>query len=184
MDSLFGVSGQGLQRCSLSFNGTTLQQLLRFVVLAADAQVARSILLYQSDKDKIKALDSHKLLAAAGPQADCNIFGEYIQKNLALYELNNELRLTTAAAANFVRRELATALRSGPYQSVNYTVACNAVTGKYSCAVLVASANCTVGYSAAACTYPCSLRTRDCASSRTCTQCPIMQAPMLQQCST
>jgi hypothetical protein len=37
-------------------------------VLAADAQVARSILLYQSDKDKIKALDSHKLLAAAGPQ--------------------------------------------------------------------------------------------------------------------
>jgi hypothetical protein len=49
-------------------------------------------------------------------QADCNIFGEYIQKNLALYELNNELRLTSAAAANFVRRELATALRSGPYQ--------------------------------------------------------------------
>jgi hypothetical protein len=37
-------------------------------VLAADSQVARSILLYQSDKDKIKALDSHKLLASAGPQ--------------------------------------------------------------------------------------------------------------------
>ncbi|KAG5193149.1 nucleophile aminohydrolase [Tribonema minus] len=98
MDSLFGVAGDG------------------FVVLAADAQVARSILLYQNDLDKIKELDSHKMMALAGPQADCNLFGEYIQKNMALYELNNDLRLSTKAAANYIRRELATALRKGPYQ--------------------------------------------------------------------
>eukprot|EP00953_Heterococcus_sp_UTEX-ZZ885_P034017 17653-Heterococcus_DN1.PRE.3 len=158
MDSLFGVSGQGCDKLiSTSLDHLPKALLLKSADLSAsDAQVARSILLYQSDKDKIKALDSHKLLAAAGPQADCNIFGEYIQKNLALYELNNELRLTTAAAANFVRRELATALRSGPYQR-------------------------TVHYSAPASTYPCYLRTLGCAP-RTCSQCPIMQALLLQLC--
>lgn len=37
-------------------------------MLAADAQVARSILLYQNDLDKIKQLDDTKLMAMAGPQ--------------------------------------------------------------------------------------------------------------------
>jgi 20S proteasome subunit beta 4 len=88
----------------------------RYVVMAADAQVARSILVYQRNKDKIMQVDSTKLMGIAGPQADCNMFGEYIEKNLALYELNNDMPLNTHAAASFVRRELATALRKGPYQ--------------------------------------------------------------------
>mmetsp|Transcript_7535 Transcript_7535/g.11272 ORF Transcript_7535/g.11272 Transcript_7535/m.11272 type:complete len:192 (+) Transcript_7535:49-624(+) len=98
MDSLFAIAGKG------------------FVVLAADSQVARSILLYQSDLDKIKELDEHKLLAMAGPQADCSVFGEYIHKNMTLYELNHDLTLNTHATANFIRKELAKALRKGPYQ--------------------------------------------------------------------
>lgn len=38
-------------------------------------------------------------------------FTEYIQKNVALYQFRNGIPLTTAAAANFTRNELATALR-------------------------------------------------------------------------
>ncbi|CAA2999985.1 proteasome subunit beta type-2-A [Olea europaea subsp. europaea] len=42
-------------------------------------------------------------------------FTEYIQKNVALYQFRNGIPLTTAAAANFTRGELATALRKNPY---------------------------------------------------------------------
>lgn len=38
-------------------------------------------------------------------------FTEYIQKNVALYQFRNGIPLTTAAAANFTRGELAAALR-------------------------------------------------------------------------
>lgn len=36
-----------------------------FVLLAADASAARSILVFKTDQDKILALDNHKLLATA-----------------------------------------------------------------------------------------------------------------------
>ena len=38
-------------------------------------------------------------------------FTEYVQKNVSLYQFRNGIPLTTAAAANFTRGELATALR-------------------------------------------------------------------------
>ncbi|KAI6688553.1 hypothetical protein NL676_025381 [Syzygium grande] len=41
-------------------------------------------------------------------------FTEYIQKNVALYQFRNGIPLTTTAAANFTRGELATALRKHP----------------------------------------------------------------------
>ncbi|CAM9259119.1 unnamed protein product [Choristocarpus tenellus] len=88
-----------------------------FVIVAADAQVAKSILLYQTNLDKVKPLNDSIIMASAGPQSDCCTFTEYIQKNLALYELNNDLQLTTKAAAHFVRGELARALRKGPFQT-------------------------------------------------------------------
>ncbi|XP_073287173.1 proteasome subunit beta type-2-A-like isoform X2 [Primulina huaijiensis] len=42
-------------------------------------------------------------------------FTEYKQKNVALCQFRNAMPLTTAAAANFTRSELATALRKNPY---------------------------------------------------------------------
>lgn len=51
-------------------------------------------------------LDSHKLMAAVGTPADSKNFSEYIQKNMKLYELNNDIKLTTKAAANFTRGEV------------------------------------------------------------------------------
>mmetsp|Transcript_36896 Transcript_36896/g.73431 ORF Transcript_36896/g.73431 Transcript_36896/m.73431 type:complete len:193 (-) Transcript_36896:155-733(-) len=99
MDSVFALVGNG------------------FAIVAADASAARSILVFKHDEDKILELDSHKLLVGAGVPADCANFNEYIQKNLVLYELNNDVKLRTHGAANFIRGELATALRKGPYQS-------------------------------------------------------------------
>ena len=55
------------------------------------------------------------LLALSGPGGDCVYFGEYVQANMKLYELN-QTKLSTHACANFVRNQLADALRKGPYQ--------------------------------------------------------------------
>jgi 20S proteasome alpha/beta subunit len=85
--------------------------------VASDASAARSILVFKHDQDKILELDSHKLLVGAGTFADSVKFGEYVQKNLKLYELNNDMKMGTSASANFIRTELATALRKGPYQT-------------------------------------------------------------------
>lgn len=99
MDTAFGLVGDG------------------FVLLATDCEAARSILSYKHDEDKIMELDSSKLLANCGTYADRTNFTEYIQKNIVLYELNNGLQLTTHAAANYIRGQLAQALRSkGAYQ--------------------------------------------------------------------
>lgn len=61
-------------------------------------------------------LDAHKLLVATGPQSDRVAFGEYVQKNMKLYELRNGVTLNGPATANFVRSELARFLRKSPYQ--------------------------------------------------------------------
>merc|ERR1719198_1289204 len=56
------------------------------------------------------------LFAASGPSADTVNFVEFIQKNVKLHTLRTGHKLTTKAAANFTRNELAHALRNGPYQ--------------------------------------------------------------------
>jgi len=89
-----------------------------FVLVAADASQARSVLLLKGNEDKIMSLDSHKLLACSGEAGDRVQFSDYIQKNIALYNFRTGTTLSTHAAAHFIRRELATALRSSPY-SVN-----------------------------------------------------------------
>ena len=62
--------------------------------------------MFKHDYDKVVELDSHKLVAGSGTPADTTNFLEYVQKNMKLYELNNDLALTTHAAANFIRGEV------------------------------------------------------------------------------
>uniref|UniRef100_A0A803MZB0 Proteasome subunit beta n=1 Tax=Chenopodium quinoa TaxID=63459 RepID=A0A803MZB0_CHEQI len=76
-----------------------------FAIIAADTSAVNSILVHKTNEDKIMKLDSHKLLGASGEAGD-----------------RNGIPLTTAAAANFTRGELATALRKNPY-SVNIILA-------------------------------------------------------------
>ena len=87
-----------------------------FVLLAADRNAARSIVQYKADEDKLTELDQYKLLGATGPTGDRNNFCEYIQKNMTLYELRSGVSLSTHAAANYTRNQLAEALRQNPYQ--------------------------------------------------------------------
>jgi 20S proteasome alpha/beta subunit len=88
-----------------------------YTLVAADRNAARSIICFKKDEDKVKLLDSHKLVGSSGAQADTVCFTEYVQKNMALYEITNGIKLSTPAAASFVRNELAVALRKGPYQT-------------------------------------------------------------------
>ncbi|KAK8947716.1 Proteasome subunit beta type-2-A [Platanthera guangdongensis] len=96
MECVFGLVGDG------------------FALIAADSSAVNSILVHKSNEDKIMVLDSHKLLGASGEAGDRAQFTEYIQKNVHLYQFRNGIPLTTAAAANFTRGELATALRKEP----------------------------------------------------------------------
>jgi len=60
-------------------------------------------------------IEENKLLAASGPPGDKAQFCSYIEKNINLYNLRTGVPLSTHAAANFIRGELADALRSNPY---------------------------------------------------------------------
>lgn len=57
------------------------------------------------------------MVVGAGPSCDTNAFSEYVQKNMKLYSLSNDLDLNTEATAHFIRKELAIALRKAPYQA-------------------------------------------------------------------
>ncbi len=96
MDHLIGFVGNG------------------FALVAADRKVAHSIICVKNDEDKILPLDQHKLLACGGELGDTKNFSEYIQKNIALYNLRNGVKLTTHAAAHYTRGEIAHAIRSSP----------------------------------------------------------------------
>eukprot|EP01132_Coremiostelium_polycephalum_P007910 gene7910-9736_t len=85
------------------------------VLCLADSSVNHSIVKMKEDEDKIMAIDQHKLLSSAGEHGDRTQFCEYIAKNIKLYSLRNTYTLSTTATANFIRSELATALRQNPY---------------------------------------------------------------------
>ena len=88
MDSVFGLVGKD------------------FAILASDMAIARSMLVYKHDVDKIVQLSDNMIMVGGGTQADNVNFAEYIQKNFKLYELSNDLKLNTKASANFVRNEV------------------------------------------------------------------------------
>lgn len=79
-------------------------------------------MLIQNFDDKIWNLDGEKLLAIGGEHSDVLVFGDYIQKNLAFLQYKNGYKLSTDDTAQFIRSELAEAIRKGPY-SVNCLLA-------------------------------------------------------------
>jgi len=87
-----------------------------YVLVAADSGASRYILKMKENEDKIVALDGSKLMAGSGPVGDRVQFSDYIQKNIKLYQFKNNIPLSNHAAAQYIRTELAEALRSAPYQ--------------------------------------------------------------------
>lgn len=88
-----------------------------FAILCTDQSKLQSIIVQKTDEDKITELAPKILLAAVGESGDCKNFSELIARNYSLYSLRNSRDLSTAAIGNFIRNELATALRKGPYST-------------------------------------------------------------------
>lgn len=99
MDTVFGIKGKD------------------FALLAADSSASRSIVRFSDSEDKILSVDSHAMMGIAGPVADRENFGEFIQRNVAFYSFKNGVKLSTEALANYTRGKLAEALRKGPFQT-------------------------------------------------------------------
>eukprot|EP00884_Botryococcus_braunii_P008818 jgi/Botrbrau1/17938/Bobra.50_1s0034.1 len=99
MDYLFGIRGKD------------------FVMVVSDTAAVQQIINIKHDEDKLVAIDSHKIMGLAGEPGDRVQFSEYIIANLRLYTLRNEIDISTKAAANFTRAELAKALRKRPYNT-------------------------------------------------------------------
>lgn len=83
-----------------------------FVLLAADRVASRSIVVMKGEEVKLRSLSAHVVAAYSGEPGDAVNFVEYIQRNVQLYYVKNELELGTEAAAHLTRRQLAESLRS------------------------------------------------------------------------
>merc|ERR1712122_77929 len=94
-----------------------------FVLLASDTNCAHSIVVMKQDDDKMYKINQRGAMLVTGEAGDKVQFAEYIQRNLQLYKMVNGFELSTNAAANYTRRELATSLRSRKPYNVNMLIA-------------------------------------------------------------
>ena len=97
MDTTFGIAGKD------------------WVIVVCDTAVNRSIFTLKHDEDKITDISQHKILGASGEQCERYQFTNYMQRNLALQEFRTGHELGVEATAQYMRTELAKALRKGPF---------------------------------------------------------------------
>ncbi|KAF1929795.1 N-terminal nucleophile aminohydrolase [Didymella exigua CBS 183.55] len=90
-----------------------------FTLIAASKAAMRGATILKATDDKTRELNKHTLMAFSGEAGDTVQFAEYIQANVQLYSMRNNMELSPAATANFVRGELARALRSRKPYTVN-----------------------------------------------------------------
>ena len=99
MDSTFGICGKD------------------FVIVACDTAVNRSIFTLKHDDDKIMQLNKYKVMACSGEQTDRSSFSNLIMRNLQLLEYRTGHEPDVESTAQFIRSEMAVALRKAPYQT-------------------------------------------------------------------
>lgn len=104
MEALIGITGED------------------FVIMAADRNAARSIVVMKSEDNKFRDLSNNCTICYAGEPGDSTDFAEYIQANVRLYEKRNELPLSPHAIAHYTRRQLADALRTRSRYSTNVLI--------------------------------------------------------------
>jgi len=90
-----------------------------FTIMAASKAAMRGATILKASDDKTRELNSHSLMAFSGEAGDTVQFAEFIQANIQLYSMRNAMELSPSATANFVRGELARALRSRKPYTVN-----------------------------------------------------------------
>ena len=94
MEALIGIVGDG------------------FVLTASDRKCIRSIVILKDDAEKSRLLNDHTLLLYTGSAGDTVQFSDSMQRKVQLYGIQKGRELSTSAAAAFIRKELATSLRS------------------------------------------------------------------------
>lgn len=87
------------------------------VLFATSKAVTRGISILKATDDKTRDLGDNTAMAFTGEAGDTVQFAEYVQANLKLYSIRQNYELSPKATASFIRKELATSLRSRkPYQ--------------------------------------------------------------------
>ncbi|CDF88134.1 BN860_03092g1_1 [Zygosaccharomyces bailii CLIB 213] len=87
------------------------------VILASSKAATRGISILKDNDDKTRELSPHNLMSFGGEAGDTVQFAEYIQANVQLYAIRENLELSPLAVSSFVRQELAKSIRSRkPYQ--------------------------------------------------------------------
>ena len=98
MDSTFGIAGKD------------------WVLIVTDTAVNRSIFTLKHNEDKITELSTHKIMGSSGDQAARYSWENYIKRNLALQELRTGVELGLEPTAQWMRTQMAQALRRAPFQ--------------------------------------------------------------------
>ncbi|KAK6002567.1 hypothetical protein QM012_001317 [Aureobasidium pullulans] len=101
MDVLLGITGKD------------------FTIIAASKAAMRGATVLKASDDKTRPLSKHILMALTGEAGDTIQFAEYVQANVQLYGMRNDIELNPSATASFIRTELAKALRSRRPYTVN-----------------------------------------------------------------
>ena len=87
-----------------------------WVIVTCDSAVNRSIFTLKHNEDKITNINQFKILGCSGEQTERYQFSNYIQRNLQLMQFRTGFEPNVEATAQFMRTELASALRKAPYQ--------------------------------------------------------------------
>ncbi|KAG9521469.1 N-terminal nucleophile aminohydrolase, partial [Aureobasidium melanogenum] len=90
-----------------------------FTIIAASKAAMRGATVLKASDDKTRPLSKHILMALTGEAGDTIQFAEYVQANVQLYGMRNDIELNPSATASFIRTELAKALRSRRPYTVN-----------------------------------------------------------------
>merc|ERR1719273_1386230 len=98
MDSAFGICGKD------------------FVIVATDTAVNSSIMTLKHDEDKIVQLNQFKVLGCSGDQPNRYSFANFMARNLQLQEFRTGHEPGVEATAQYMRSEMAAALRRAPFQ--------------------------------------------------------------------
>lgn len=93
-----------------------------FVIMAADRNAARSIVVMKRGEDKFRDLTSTCTLCYSGEPGSATSFVELLQARIRLHELCHETPLTVHAAAHYARRMLADELRTPSAYQTNLLV--------------------------------------------------------------
>jgi len=111
MDSVFALKGKD------------------FVVFVADSVCRSSIMALREEDDKVRETVRGQAMIVTGDPGDVTHFREFIHCNLRLLALRKEGNLSVGAAANYIRSQLAKAIRENPYQVNLLYGGVNALTG-------------------------------------------------------